>query len=140
MEENKEIKPIPEETKEKMVEVLREFAKIGVIGKACERCGLTRRTHTTWLAEYPEYKERYEDVKETFVDGLEVVAIERAKEKSDSLLAMMLKSHRREVYGDTSNVNLNSNQGKIQLVFAEGMLTEEEKNLLRGDANEEMQA
>jgi hypothetical protein len=67
-----------------------------------------------------------------FVDGLEMIAIQRAKEKSDSLLTLMLKAHRREIYGDKSEVEHKGLKNQIQLVFAESMLTEEEKKLLSG--------
>jgi hypothetical protein len=71
-----------------------------------------------------------------FVDGLEVVAIQRAKDKSDSLLTLMLKAHRREVYGDKSEIEHKGLKNQIQLVFAESMLTEEEKKLLQGTEEE----
>lgn len=124
---------IPQETKDQMVRVLREFANLGVIGRACDNAGVPRAHHKKWLETYPIYKKRFEEVKEMFVDGLEMIAIERAKEKSDSLLTLMLKAHRREVYGDKTDVNHSGLQNQIQLVFCDTMLTEEEKALLKGD-------
>ena len=122
--------PIPQETKEKMMRVLKEFVNLGVIGRAFDNAGVPRSYHLKWLEQYPIYKKRFEEVKEMFVDGLEVVAIQRAKEKSDSLLTLMLKAHRREVYGDKSEIEHKGLKNQIQLVFAESMLTEEEKKLL----------
>lgn len=122
---------IPDRLKDKMTLILEEFAKTGVIGIAVDLAGVRRKDHYQWLKDYEDYKEMYDIVKDRFVDGLERVAIERAKEKSDSLLQMMLKAHRREVYGDTSEVNVKNQQGGgIQLVFASGMLSEEEKKIL----------
>lgn len=122
-----------------MKNVLQEYVKCGVIGLACDRAGVRRRTHYDWLEKHPTYKELYEELKEKFVDGLEEVAINRAKEKSDSLLMFLLKAERREKYGDKSDVNLagQRNAPPIQLVFAEGMLTEEEKKILTGEGEEE---
>lgn len=127
---------IPSETKEQMMRVLREFVNLGVIGRSFDNAGVPRGHHKKWLEEYPIYKKRFEEVKEMFVDGLEVVAIQRAKDKSDSLLTLMLKAHRREVYGDKSEIEHKGLKNQIQLVFAESMLTEEEKKLLQGTEEE----
>lgn len=127
---------IPSETKEQMMRVLREFVNLGVIGRSFDNAGVPRGYHKKWLEEYPIYKKRFEEVKEMFVDGLEVVAIQRAKDKSDSLLTLMLKAHRREVYGDKSEIEHKGLKNQIQLVFAESMLTEEEKKLLQGTEEE----
>jgi len=125
-------------TKEKMTMTLNEFVKCGVIGLACDRAGVSRAQHTKWLETYPQYKELYETVRERFTDGLEAVAIERAKEKSDTLLITMLKAHRSEIYGDKSHVDMNlQGQAPITLMFAEGMLNESEKRLLEGTEGEE---
>lgn len=122
-----------QELKAQMARVLNEYVKCGVIGIACDLAGMSRKSHRTWLADYPDYKEMFEEVRDRFVDGLEAVAIERARDKSDGLLTLMLKSHRREVYGDSSDVNIKGEHAPIQLVFAEGMLTKEEKLMLGGD-------
>lgn len=125
------------ETKIQMTRVLNEFVRCGVIGLACDRSGVSRKAHCRWLEDYPKYKELYETMRERFVDGLEAVAIERAKEKSDSLMLALLKAHRKEVYGDTSNVNMNlTGQAPITLMFAEGMLNENERKMLEGDGSE----
>lgn len=125
------------ETKELMQRVLSNYVQLGVIGLACDKAGVRRKTHNEWMIKYPVYKEKFEELREKFVDGLESVAIERAKEKSDGLLMFLLKAERREKYGDQSNVNLGSQTGApIQLVFAEGMLNDEEKKLIGGSSNE----
>ena len=125
------VKKIPDELKPQMVAVLKEFAVLGVIGRACDNVGVSRRRHEKWLEMYPTYRKRYDEVKDMFVDGLEMIAISRAKEKSDSLLTLLLKAHRREVYGDKTELNHTGTAGQIQLVFAEGLLTDEEKELLK---------
>ena len=127
---------IPQETKEQMMRVLREFVNLGVIGRAFDNAGVPRSYHKKWIDQYPIYKKRFEEVKEMFVDGLEMVAIQRAKDKSDTLLTLMLKAHRREVYGDKSEIEHRGLKSQIQLVFAESMLTDEEKKLLSGQQTE----
>lgn len=133
MAENK----IPDETKEQMVRVLREFVNLGVIGRACDNAGIPRDYHKKWLEEYPIYAKRFNEVKEMFVDGLEMIAIQRAREKSDSLLTLMLKAHRREVYGDQAKIEHTGLKGQIQLVFSESMLNENEKKLLQEEPSVE---
>ncbi len=126
------VKPTKSEIKESMRRILTELVSCGVIGTACIRAGVPVSTHKQWLLKYPAYATRFSEIKERFVDGLETVAIERAKEKSDALLTLMLKAHRREVYGDRSQLELQANLDKppIQIVFAEGMLTPAEKEML----------
>ena len=126
------VKPTKTEIKESMRRILTELVSCGVIGTACIRAGVPVSTHKQWLLKYPAYATRFSEIKERFVDGLETVAIERAKEKSDALLTLMLKAHRREVYGDRSQLELQANLDKppIQIVFAEGMLTPAEKEML----------
>lgn len=130
-------KPIPQEVKDEMMAVLREYVNIGVIGRACDNAGVPRKKHKDWLEQYPVYKARFEEVRDMFVDGLEMIAIQRAKERSDSLLTLMLKAHRGEVYGDKSEVKHTGIGNQIQLVFAEGMLTDEEKKLIGGTESEQ---
>ena len=128
--------PVPQEDdipiviQQEMVDVLRQYVHIGVIGPACDRAGIRRRTHYTWLEEYPKYKAVYEELKERFLDGLEVVAIERAKEKSDNLLQFLLKSYRRDKFGDQSKIQMAGREGAVTLLFAEGMLNAEEKEMI----------
>ena len=124
-----------ESTKELMKNVLNEYVKCGVIGLACDHAGVRRKTHYDWLEKHPKYKELYEEIREKFVDGLESVAINRAREKSDSLLMFLLKAERRDKYGDKNDVSLAGQRGAppIQLVFAEGMLNEDEKRMLGGE-------
>lgn len=123
---------IPKETRDEMMAVLREYVNLGVIGRSYDNAGVPRMKHALWMEKYPIYKERFNEIHEMFVDGLEMIAIKRAKEKSDSLLTLMLKSHRREVYGDKTEVNHSVGGKQIQLIFADGMLSEEEKKLLNG--------
>lgn len=131
-----EQKTIPENIKKQMTAVLQEYLNLGVIGRAFDEAGVDRSYHRKWMKEFPAYKERFEEVRNKFVDGLELIAIQRAKEKSDSLLTLMLKAHRPEVYGDRSEIK-HTMSNQIQLVFAEGMLSPEEKAILQGKTNTE---
>lgn len=126
------------ETKVKMAMVLNNYVRLGVIGLACDQAGISRKQHQLWMDEYPAYKDMFETMRERFVDGLELTAIERAKEKSDSLLILLLKSHRKEVYGDSAKLDINSTMAApITLMFAEGMLNENERKLLEAGVDKE---
>lgn len=126
-----------QETKELMKRVLVEYVKCGVIGTACDYAGVRRKTHTEWMHKYDVYRERFEELKEKFVDGIEVVGMEKARNGSDSMIQFMLKAHRREIYGDKSQVELAGSlkSNPITLVFQEGMLNEDEKKLLGGGSD-----
>lgn len=112
-----------------MTAALNEFVKSGVIGIAFDKCGLPRRLHRVWKELYPEYKEMFDTMNERFVDGLESVAIERAKEKSDSLMILLLKANRPEKYNLATDVNF-ATKNDVKFIFPEGMLSEKEKTLL----------
>jgi hypothetical protein len=126
------------ETKELMRLVLSHYAQCGVIGTACDKAGVRRKTHYDWYEKHERYKELFDELRERFVDGLEEVAIERAKTKSDSLLMFLLKAERREKFGDKADIELSGRKqgAPIQLVFAEGMLNDDEKAMLSGEKKE----
>lgn len=124
-----------DEIKFLMQKVLNEYVRCGVIGTACDRAGVRRNVHKEWLERFPKYKELYEEIREKYVDGLEVVAHERAREKSDSLLMFLLKAERREKFGDRTELDHKNAQAPITLVFAEGMLNEDEKRLIEEAAD-----
>jgi len=128
------------ETKFLMKRVLSAYAKTGIIGNACDEAGVPRSYHTYWMKTYPRYVELFSELRERFVDSIEAVAIERAKGGSDSMLQFMLKAHRREVYGDKSEVDVKGGTGiaPITLVFAEGMLNPEEKKLIEEASGNKM--
>jgi hypothetical protein len=121
------------ELKSMMARVLQEYISCGVIGEAFTRAGLRTKVHYEWLEKYPSYKEKFEEIKEKFVDSLESEAIRRAKEKSDTLLQMLLKAHRPEVYGDKSKIEMSGSvHAPIQLVFNENMLNADERKMIEG--------
>ena len=122
-----------------MKRFLREYVSCGQIGVACDRAGIRRKTHAQWMEKYPRYKELVEEVTERFWDNMELVAFDRAREKSDSLLMFLLKANKPEKYRDSVDANVNhQNTGPpIQLIFAEGMLNPEEQKLLEGGNTDE---
>ncbi len=129
-------KVLTDPLRRQMTAVLNEFVKVGVIGIAFDHCGIERRLHRVWKELYPEYEQMFNTMNDRLVDGLESVAIERAKEKSDSLMILLLKANRPEKYNLTTDVNVNS-KNNIKFIFPEGMLSAEERKLLGGNPDEE---
>jgi len=110
-----------EERKEIMVKFLKAYARSGIMSRSADRAGVPIKTVRRWLEKYPNFKEKFEDMQERFVDDLEMVAIERAKEKSDSLMALLLKANRPEKYKENHKIegDLRNTHAPIQLVFSQ---------------------
>ncbi len=129
-------KTLSEQIRKLMTAILNDFVKHGVIGLAFDHNDTPRKYHRIWKDVYPEYKEMFEVVNERFVDGLESVAIERAKEKSDALMVLLLKANRPEKYNLSTDVNLSA-KNDVHFIFPEGMLTPEEQARLGAVPNNE---
>lgn len=111
--------------------VLAILAATGNVSKACESCGVGRRTYYHWL-EDPAFAQRVADAKEEAADALEAEARRRAhdgtskpvyqggklvghvQEYSDTLLIFLLKGCRPEKYRERADsVNLNVDYSKL---------------------------
>lgn len=112
------------------------YIRIGTISGACSDVGINYKQMKRLLREEP-YQTHFEEVvKERFADGLEAEALRRAMDKSDYLLGMVLKAHKREKYGD--KVALGGEGGltvPVKLVFTDTMLSPNEKKLLEGGSD-----
>ena len=123
---------------------LASFAIHGTITAAARAIGHDRDIHYRWLREDPSYKARFDAANEQFADGLVAEAVRRArdgcdryvvsagrlvvddegkplmeKQYSDALLALLLKAHRRELYGDRTAVE---HSGEVRTI--QGLLSE----------------
>ena len=85
------------EKKSVFLETLRDGNSVAT---AAKRIGVSRKTVYEWRKADDEFRAEWETALEEGTDGLEDVAIKRAKEGSDTLLIFMLKARRREVYAD----------------------------------------
>jgi len=72
----------------------------GNITTACAGSGIARKTIYNYINSDPEFKTRVDDAKETAIEHLEGIALERARGGSDVLLMFLLKSLRPERYRD----------------------------------------
>lgn len=70
------------------------------VSTACKAAGFARQTPYNRRKIDEAFGKRWDEAVEAGTDGLEDVAIKRAKDGSDTLLIFMLKARRREVYAD----------------------------------------
>ena len=87
---------------------LEAYRQSGVIYPTCAELGIGRRTVYLWL-ENPEFKQKFQDAHEDFVDLLETELYRRIKDntikgKNDLALFCGLKGNRREKFGDNITV------------------------------------
>lgn len=74
------------------------YIKPGGISKAAREADMPNSLHYRWCKEDPEYKSRFEEVREGIADMLETEAVKRAMNGSDQLLMFLLKGNKPEVY------------------------------------------
>jgi len=120
------------ERKETMVRFLKAYAKTGVFTKACDMAIVAPGTVRKWLEKYPKFSKKFEEMRDRFVDSLELVAIERAKEKSDSLLALLLKANRPEKYRENHKIESEVRHAPVQLVFSRDEWGDDMPNYVNG--------
>ena len=72
----------------------------GNITTACAGSGVSRKTIYNYINTDSDFKTRVDDAKETAIEHLEGIALERARGGSDVLLMFLLKSLRPERYRD----------------------------------------
>lgn len=99
---------------------LRVLRNSGNVRAACTAAGITRQAAYKAREGSTEFAEAWADAVEDAVDGLEAVAIERARRSSDTLLIFLLKAHRPAKYRETSRqLNINIGVGDLQTLTDE---------------------
>jgi len=123
-------------TKEQRREIQKDFLielkDCGIISVASRRVGIRPSQMTKWLQRYPQFAEKVDRVFEEFIDGLENVAVQRAIEKSDSLLITLLKANRPEKYHDRTRMDLQADvkgktEGTVNIMFSQEEVGEADK-------------
>lgn len=107
----------PEERVKKMKLFLKAYAREGVFTPSCQAAGVDVHVMRKWVKKYPKFARLFEEMQERFTDSLEMVAIERARDKSDTLMALLLRANRPDKYKDNHKIESNVNTSPIQLVF-----------------------
>ena len=77
---------------------LKGYLEFGTITAGCLGANINRCTWYKWIKTDPEFETKVENAKEEVTDGLEQVAITRAKGGSDTLLIFLLKGNRPDKY------------------------------------------
>lgn len=85
---------------------LLDFLTHGTVMAAAQHAGVGRRTVYAWLQDDTDFKRDFDEAKEGSTDLLEREAVRRAINGGDNLLVFLLKSRRREVYGDQRAVGV----------------------------------
>lgn len=83
---------------------LEHLAEWGLMGRAREAAGITRKIYDLHHESNPYFREKVEEALEESVDKLERVARERAIEYSDPLMQFLLKGRRPQVFSDRVTV------------------------------------
>ncbi len=89
---------------------LAAFADCGSITEAAERIGMDRTNHYVWLKSQ-EYRADFEHAREQAIQHLEDIAMQRAKDSSDTLLIFLLKCRNRPVFGDRQDLQVTGKDG-----------------------------
>jgi len=108
---------------------LRSFRACGIIKRAAEDAGVTRRAVYYAHKREPEFRALYDEAREESIEVLEDVARGRAKESSDNLLIFLLKAARPDVYrevvrNENINVNMNANLERLDKQLTDSQIDE----------------
>jgi hypothetical protein len=83
---------------------LKAFAKSGNFTHSCRVADIPNGTMRAWLEKSELLARKFEEMEEKFVDSLEMEAIQRARDGSDSLLALLLRANRPKKFRESVKV------------------------------------
>lgn len=114
-----------------------KYSRTGVMTYSAEEAGTTPKTIRKWLAKDAKFAKKFEEMQEKFVDTLEIVAVQRAIEKSDSLLITLLKANRAEKYRENVKMDADVTERKtVKLVFSRDEVSEDMPNYAHISGND----
>ena len=79
---------------------------IPVVRLACEHAGISRKTAYQWREQNDEFRSEWRDALEDGIDMLEAQLHARARQTDTRAAMFLLRSLRREVYGDHVDVDV----------------------------------
>ena len=79
---------------------LASLRNLPIVGQACAHVGVSRKTVYAWRKRDPAFRADWDEALVDGVEGLEAVAHERARKKSDTLLIFLLKNLKPDQYKD----------------------------------------
>lgn len=90
------------------------------VSAACRAAKIARASYYLWIAEDDEFAARVQDAIEEGTDKLEDSAVRQALQGNTSLMALLLKARRREMYGDRQQLEHTGKDGApLTVVIAE---------------------
>ena len=95
---------------QKKAEFLAAFEDLGTITAACRQVGVGRQTVYDWRQADEDFAVALHDARKAVADDLEIEAIRRAKDGSDTLLIFLLKAHAPDRFRENVRVE---HSGKI---------------------------
>lgn len=88
---------------------LKSYSKYGNFTKAAKAGGISFYALKECLVKYPKFKKKWEEAHDIYMDGLEDIALKRAKAGSDTLLKFLMTAGRPEKYGRINNTFVQNN-------------------------------
>jgi hypothetical protein len=119
---------------------LKYYKMYGVFSKAAAKAGISTRSIRQWMERDEKFCTLVENAYQIFLDSLEEISINRAKEKSDTLLMFHLRAGRPEKYnekliveGKLKHTGGDEGDAPVHVKLSVDELTEEELAILRGN-------
>ena len=86
-----------------------------VVRVAAQKAGISRQVAYRTREQDPDFAAAWDSAKEDGVDLIEAALHKRAREKSDVAAIFMLKSHRRQIYGEKVEHLGSGSSGEIEI-------------------------
>lgn len=101
------------------------------VTKACEAAQVGRNTAYRWRDEYPEFADRWDDIKAAGIERLEDALYQRAIDTSDQAAMFLLKALKPHVYRDQQRVeHVGDGGGPVRLEGLDSMPLKDKRVLL----------
>lgn len=105
-------------TPEKEIALTNALREKPSVRAACRRARISRVAYYAWINDDPEFKARMDAAKAQGLDALEDALSERGLQTDTTAAIFLLKSHRREIYGDRIT-NEHTGDMTIRVVYAD---------------------
>ena len=91
------------------------------ISAACRKARIGRAAYYDWIKDDSAFAARMKAARDVGLDALEDALIDRGLKTDTTAAIFMLKSHRREIYGDRLNIELQVRRKAEQMADALGI-------------------
>lgn len=105
-------------TPEKVETILAALREKPSFAAACRKARISRPTFYTWRRTYPDFEAKVLEARAQGLDALEDALVDRGLKTDTTAAIFLLKSHRREIYGDRSTLeHTGADGGPLTLVI-----------------------